>query len=255
MQKHYIWIALLFVLSGMDASAQSLKRKVIASGGGSLRNNQYQLSFTIGEPVIAKFKSTRYILSQGFQQPDWTAGAQNLMTFYGYAEENTGRFILVTLSNKETDFLVLERIDNQSGLFEEYEYRNITIGMNSLTQLSFTDLDPQDGDNFYRVKQVFSDGTSRYSEVQKLNFKTVALNLYPNPASDFVKVDLSSFIGGKAIISVFSTIGHQVVVQKVDNIGRQSINIPLDNIDPGYYQVLIQVEGKRTIAKQLIIAK
>ena len=177
------------------------------------------------------------------------------MSFSAYAEENLGKLLLITLSPLETDYLVLERINNQTGLYEKYEIRNVVIGKSTMTTLSFTDTEPQDGDNFYRIKQVFNDGTSRYSDVQKLNFKTLSVNLYPNPAVEYVKIDLSTYQGKDAQVSLFSASGRLMTEQKFERVGKQAVTMPLDNIESGLYQMLIQVKGKKPVTKQLIITK
>jgi hypothetical protein len=257
MRKYYIWIVLVATLFGADATAQSLKRKVIASAGGKMASGGYQLSYTIGEPVIAKFSSGRYVLSQGFQQPDltnsWALSTRSLLTFSAYRDENVAKLQLVSLAPLPSDYLVLERIDNQSGQFEAIEKLNVQFDKEVMAQQAFTDDTPQDRDNFYRVKQVFDNGTFRYTDTQKLTFTTTQVSIYPNPASEFLRVDLSTYEGKEATISLFSTNGILKAQQKVDRATRQAVQLDIDKLESGYYQVQIQVKGKKPILKQVVI--
>jgi hypothetical protein len=257
MRKYYIWIVLVATLFGADATAQSLKRKVIASAGGKMASGGYQLSYTIGEPVNTKLSSGDYVLSQGFQQPDltnaWALSTRSLLTFSAYREENVAKLQLVSLYPLPSDYLVLERIDNQSGQFEALEKLNVQFDKDIMAQQAFTDDTPQDGDNFYRVKQVFDNGTFRYTDTQKLTFTTTQVSIYPNPASDFLKVDLSTYEGKEATISLFSTNGILKAQQKVDRATRQAVQLDIDKLERGYYQVHIQVKGKKAILKQVVI--
>jgi hypothetical protein len=259
MRKYHLWIALIATLFCVDASAQSLKRKVINSAGGTYENRTYQLCFSIGEPVTLKYSNSKYVLTQGFIQPSWRDRylnqTQNLLTFTAYAQENIAKLVLVSLAPIETDYLVLERLNNETGKFDILEQVNAQFDKNIIEQETLSDVDPQDGENSYRVKQVFDDGTFRYTDVQKLTFNTTQVSVYPNPATEFLKVDLSTYEGKEASVSVFSVNGVLMHRQIVDKASRQAIQIPLDKIESGYYQIFIQVKGKKAILKQVVVQK
>jgi hypothetical protein len=62
------WLSLLLMVS-CNIHAQSLERKVIASGGASV-TSPLQVDYTIGEMAVETAKiSNTIILTQGFQQP------------------------------------------------------------------------------------------------------------------------------------------------------------------------------------------
>lgn len=65
--KH-IFLIPIIALSAMTASAQSIERQVIASGGGSF-SGSVLVDWTIGETVVATATTGSVILTQGFQQP------------------------------------------------------------------------------------------------------------------------------------------------------------------------------------------
>jgi hypothetical protein len=67
MKKIIIFLVLLLAIN--LSFAQSLSRKVIGSAG-ILHNNNYKLSFTVGEPAITKLTNSANTLCQGFQQGD-----------------------------------------------------------------------------------------------------------------------------------------------------------------------------------------
>ncbi len=65
---------LLFALMTMLAAwlnAQSMERWVVSGAGGTYLDNinNFQMDYTIGEPVITTASSASIILTQGFQQP------------------------------------------------------------------------------------------------------------------------------------------------------------------------------------------
>lgn len=66
MNKLTIFFSLIFCLAFIQGNTQSLSRSVISAAGSS----NEQLSFTVGETVIATGSGPSIILTQGFQQPD-----------------------------------------------------------------------------------------------------------------------------------------------------------------------------------------
>lgn len=260
MRKICLWVA--FLAAVMDASAQKISRKVMPSGGGSLTANNVQLSFTIGETVIPTFSTSANMISQGFQQPsDPNAttelkGMVDLATFDARADYRTAKLLFVTNTSFKTDYLIVERLNNETGKFDNLEHRNIISGNDDLLQYYFTDKNPQDDDNFYRIKQVYLQGTFSYTDVRKLNFsKAGVISIFPNPASEYLLIDLSPHFGKDAAITIFSELGQSMFQQKIENIGKDFIKIPLDNMDMGNYQIQIAVKGKSSFTRQFVVAK
>ena len=259
MRKFCLWIAL--TLAFVEASAQTISHNAIASNGGSFANIGCQLSFTVGETIVATFSSENNVLTQGFQQTELLIDGSSLLnkevvTFDAFAEYRTAKLIWVTNTSFKTDFIVLERINNTTGQFETLEHRNVFKDKHDLTNYPFTDSDPQDGDNYYRVKQVFYDGLFRYSDDRKVTFLSAdKVSLFPNPADDNVNIDISSYLGKDVTISIFSELGELKLTRKVEHVGKQPLSISLNDMESGHYQVRIDVQGKRNVVKQLIITK
>ncbi len=66
MNKSY---SLLFVgMLGFSLSGQSTSPEVVSSAGANFSNATHQISFTIGEPVIATQSNSANTLTQGFHQ-------------------------------------------------------------------------------------------------------------------------------------------------------------------------------------------
>jgi hypothetical protein len=76
--KVYLFI---FIISFAWGSLQA--QQVISSGGASAVGTGVQLSWTIGEPVIATFTGTSAILTQGFHQSKLTVTAIDPTLFPG----------------------------------------------------------------------------------------------------------------------------------------------------------------------------
>jgi hypothetical protein len=117
------------------------------------------------------------------------------------------------------------------------------------------DFKPALGDNYYRVKQVYKDGSFDYTDVKNVRFNIdlESLSMYPNPAQDELNLNLKAIAGKEANIKIINNFGQ--VVQQVDigKVENNNVRIPLNNLENGFYQVHIQVDKGRAITKKLII--
>src|SRR4051812_9015968 len=78
MKRIYIFV-LLFIC--IQAGAQSLSPKVIASAGGYFTSANASLSWTLGETMGQTFTNGNNVLTQGFQQPYVTVSLLNLKAY------------------------------------------------------------------------------------------------------------------------------------------------------------------------------
>jgi len=103
-----------------------------------------------------------------------------------------------------------------------------------------------DGDGFTnRVNITVTAGTTSLEDV---NSAAANIQVYPNPATDYLNIDLSK--AGKVNgIAVFNTIGQKVyVTEQVASLTR----VPVSNLAPGLYFVHISTE-KGNVTKQVVI--
>ncbi|MEM6320918.1 MAG: HYR domain-containing protein [Bacteroidota bacterium] len=118
------------------------------------------------------------------------------------------------------------------------------------------DESPHLGDNYYRIKQVFTDGTTVLTPTKHLIYGHLdqQLQLYPNPASTHLFVDAEDFVGRKGRIQVVNMLGQ---IQKdfvFDEITNPIIRLPLDNVQNGMYSLLFVVEG-RALKTELFVVE
>ena len=76
---------------------------------------------------------------------------------------------------------------------------------------SFTDNNPANGINFYRLQSVDKDGRCDYSNVISVNFNDKqSFSIIPNPAKDIATISFCKTVD-KAIITVYDLTGKQVI--------------------------------------------
>ncbi len=114
------------------ANGQSISPEVITSTGDYYSNSNVSLSWTLGEPVIETFEAGGFVLTQGFQQVDFT-GVQMLYISQGWSGIST--FIIPAETHIENMFapvgIQLTILQNLSGVYWPEE------GVNTLGQWDF----------------------------------------------------------------------------------------------------------------------
>jgi len=77
--------------------------------------------------------------------------------------------------------------------------------------------------------------------------------LYPNPAEAETFIDLSKLKGEPVQLILFNQFGQKVKEQVIEKVTEQKAKIDLSTLQNGLYMLQIKADGKRPIAKKLII--
>ncbi len=130
---------------------------------------------------------------------------QSLLTWVTTKESQNDHFE-IERSTKNTDFKVIGTVPGNGTTSKTYNY-------------NFTDNSPQDGVNFYRLKQVDINRKATYSSVILVDFNFRKIKIFPNPARDKIyihnndnfsftdnlKIELMDFSGKVVYKEVFKT--------------------------------------------------
>lgn len=126
-------------------------------------------------------------------------------------------------------------------------------GSSTSTSYAYQHNGLQEGKYFYRLKMMDKDGSFAYSPIRLISVgKSISVNVYPNPARQFVTVDLNGTLQPQTEIVLLDATGKELRKIKVAN---NSSNISLSNLSTGMYHLSV-VESGRTIANYpLVITK
>ncbi len=104
---------------------------------------------------------------------------------------------------------------------------------------SAEDMYPLPGTGFYRLKIVDLDGSIGFSKIIRVDMpaKTIAITqLYPNPVTDFVKVQIFADTKQQVNMSVFDISGKLLMVKSISlNKGLNNTSLSFLNLQSGLY--------------------
>lgn len=140
--------------------------------------------------------------------------------------------------------------------FEEWTDLGENAGTYQQEVLYRSDLNPQEGANYYRIKVTLADGSVVYSNTERVEFVAAAdFTLYPNPAKETVQVILSSWQGKDCHILISNEFGQAVKEMAIEALTESPLSLDISDLAEGMYWVSIQVEGLRLVTRKLVVIK
>ena len=119
------------------------------------------------------------------------------------------------------------------------------------------DFHPLPGWNFYRIKQLRDDGGYAFSNVQMLEFweDLDEFKLFPNPAGDYVDINLRSVEGRIVRLLLVDRMGRLAKEVEIESAPLEPYRLDLTGVPDGWYVVWVQAEGRRARGLRLIVSK
>ncbi|MBC7587948.1 MAG: T9SS type A sorting domain-containing protein, partial [Chitinophagaceae bacterium] len=114
------------------------------------------------------------------------------------------------------------------------------------------------GDNYYRIKSVEKNGSSRYSNIVKVRIggKNAEFTIYPNPVKGgIINLQMGNVEKGIYTVKLFSNLGQELVSRTIiHNGGSASQTILLGNAVPqGSYRMQVMNNGTTVATKTVIV--
>lgn len=111
----------------------------------------------------------------------------------------------------------------------------------------YSDMQPAAGKNYYRIKQVDVNDRFSYSSIKILDFAVkTSVQVYPNPASDFIYIKTDA-VTAKTVARLVNSAG-QTVKQTAFST-QTNMSIPLANIPSGIYYLQLETDGLKETYK------
>lgn len=163
-----------------------------------------------------------------------------LSKFSAQAQSSSVKVDWVTLSEKNVRSFEVER--STDGInFQSIESVKPKGSSQSKTEYSLFDQNPNEGDNYYRLKQIDLDGTLDYSQIVHVKYAGDSPLFYPNPAGEFIQLNLQD---QSNLIRIRNILGEIVIERVVED------QISIQDLSPGTY--LVELNNK---VQKLIIQR
>ncbi len=147
-----------------------------------------------------------------------------------------------TATEQYSAYFEVQRADG-SMAFETIGTLEASGGSQQRIDYSFRDEDPLEGANYYRLKQVDTDGAYELSPVV-VAFRAKPAEaplVFPNPARDILYVPITVEADATTYLQVLDAAGRVVRDRDVDlQQGAHTVQIPLEGLPAGAYELRLQ---------------
>ena len=108
---------------------------------------------------------------------------------------------------------------------------------------SATDTKPSHGTNYYRVKEVYLDGTFKYTSIETVRFllDLNKLNIFPNPAQENLFVTMKPYAGKQGLLTLRNQFGQVVKQLNLKGIQEDLLQIDISQLDNGLYFMNVEI--------------
>jgi hypothetical protein len=173
----------------------------------------------------------------------------SLISYTAEAKNNSALLKWSTASEQNNSHFVLSRSTDgvQFNLLSTVE---ASKNGNVKNNYAYTDMNPSNGNNYYRLAQVDLDGTVKELGIKVVNFSLAenqSVSVYPNPTQSEAKVNFESGVYSSAkLIDLQGRVRYKKSISSEDT----EVIFDIKSLDPGHY--LIQLDGAKSIVQKLI---
>ena len=202
-----------------------------------------------------------------YRQEDVVVTAQNLaptalnraskiLAFSAYPIQQQVEMEWLNNTGYKNDEFVLER--SADGIaFEPIAFYNAAGATDEIRKFKELDTNPLKGDNYYRLKLVYTDKSFEYTPIEKVTFnKLPDFGVFPNPATkNEVFINLKRYIGKDVKLSIKDQLGRTILREQLLNLATPTYPINITPFENGLYIIQVQTDGRQLVAKKLLVAR
>jgi type IX secretion system substrate protein len=187
-----------------------------------------------------------------------TSAADRFKVVFRQMEALPVTFTTIKATQKDISVLVEWNVENESGM-QQYEVEKSSDGTNFLqagivaalnkgaASYSWTDTNPIEGNNYYRIKSVSKDGKINYTKILKVVIGNLTANIsvYPNPVTDgAIHLQMKNEASGVYGIKLMNSLGQVIFISKIAHAENNSTEtISAGQLPKGIYQLEVIKPG------------
>ena len=166
------------------------------------------------------------------------------LSWSGFDEQNASYRYVIEISRDGRSYSDIGQVARNPAASESYKYN-----------FTYTTGQRESGNFFFRIKQVYSNGYTRFSTVKQVSLGNSALpkfTVYPNPSNGIVGIKFDNHESGKMTLQIFNSHG-QKIMQK-DILVAESSYQQVGTLPGGVYWLKLTDESNRlSYVNQLLI--
>jgi hypothetical protein len=178
-----------------------------------------------------------------------------LESFDAVSEKATVELTWTTAQEFNSDHFAIQR-STDGGSHWNTLGKVAASGFSSLpVSYSYNDGTPATGVNDYRLQSVDRDGKSTYSFIKVVRTGLISsISVFPNPATDYVNVSLSSNeAAGGISIRILNQSGQVLAERRLENAAGTTVSMPVGSYPQGNYLILVAgADGSKQVSKLFI---
>jgi hypothetical protein len=180
-----------------------------------------------------------------------------LLSFTATKKGNNAELKWTTATEQNNQgFEVQVSVDGKN--YERLGFVESRVGSSATKQeYSFTDArSSKNGVQYYRLKQIDFDGTSKIYGPKTINFGNIVATspseAYPNPFKDKLRVNISTPERGVATIKLYTATGRLLKTEALQveaGVNDSPLSLASTAYEPGLYLLIIELNGKQQTIK------
>lgn len=110
-------------------------------------------------------------------------------------------------------------------------------------------------DNIPSIRQKQNDALPAKIESFLKDYSIDAMDIFPNPTSDYIHVNLSEAQGSQATLSIYDYDGKLMTSQVISEVNDETIKLSISDYPTGSYVASLKVDNHNRLAKQFKVVK
>lgn len=134
---------------------------------------------------------------------------------------------------------------------------SVKVNDPSVGQYRFTDNNPREGDNYYRISSADKNGKINYSKTMQVKVVNELgnISIYPNPAtSENLNLKMTNLAAGEYSIRLMNSFGQSFLNKKIQYNGGTVIEKiqPAQKVPPGIYRIEIVSQDRKSKTMSIV---
>jgi hypothetical protein len=163
-----------------------------------------------------------------------------LSAFNAVKNNNSVKLDWSTMSETKNKVFEIER-SNDAMVYKKISEVNGNGDSHQKNEYSNIDFLPEDGVNYYRLKQIDFNGSFKYSDIVSVNFEKSAPLFYPNPAKDLITIKSES---ANTMVVIKDLLGREIF--RINNL-PESKQVSTADLLSGTYFLFINDKVQRLV--------